>query len=214
MDDSTTGNEDARTIERLRRAAGGESEELDALFVHHRPRLLRMVELRLDQRLRTRVDASDVLQETFVEALRRLPDYVARPDMPFFLWLRFLAGQKVVALRRHHLGVQARDAQREQHAGTRPPRADPESMTAVLVDTHTSPSAAAMRDELREKLLATLERMEANDREILSLRHLEQLTNTEAARELGLDESTASKRYVRALAKLRAILGSGDPEPS
>lgn len=195
----------------LRSAAAGNLSALDALLERYRPRLLRMVQLRLDRRLRTRVDASDVLQETFVEVLRRFPDYLARPDMPFFLWLRFLVGQKVIAMHRHHLGTQGRDAQREQRRGPRLPGTDIDSITALLVDEHTSPSEGAMREELRARILATLQRMQPGDREILSMRHLEELTNAEVAAALGLDESTASKRYVRALGRLRSVLGGCVP---
>ena len=201
---------DSPTVERLKDALENGGSALEELFEQHRQRLQRMVDMRLDRRLRGRVDASDVLQETYVEALQRLPTYVARPDMPFFLWLRFLAAQKVLAMHRHHLGAQARDAAREVRPRRALPAADMDSMTDVLMDTATSPSARAMRTELRERLLATLERMEPHDREILSLRHLEQLSNAEAAHELGLDESAASKRYVRALRRLRGVLGGPD----
>lgn len=195
------------TTDRLRRAVGGDGSAMEELFAEHRLRLRRMVDLRLDRRLVGRIDASDVVQETFLEAVQRLPDYVARPDMPFFLWLRFLTAQKVVDTHRHHLGVQARDAGREARPARPFPKADPESMTGIFLDTCTPPPAAAARNELRERLLATLNRMEPHDREILSLRHLEQLSNAEAARELGMDESAASKRYVRALTRMRAALG-------
>lgn len=198
------------TVERLRRALEGSASELDTLLARHRDRLLRMVRLRMDRRLANRIDASDVVQDTYLEAARRLPDYLRDPDMPFFLWLRFLAGQRLAGLHRHHLGVQARDARREMRRGRpRAPGASTESISAAFVGRHTSPSDAAMREELRARVRDLLERMSAADREILSLRHFEQLSNAEAARELEIEESAASKRYARALRRLGEVFPRG-----
>src|SRR4051812_32354157 len=111
MDDS--GDSSLESADLLRRAAGGDTAALGELLAAHRRRLRRMVRLRMDPRLQGRVDPSDVLQETFLEAAQRLADYVRDPRMPFFLWLRFLTGQRLLTLRRRHLGTEARDAGRE-----------------------------------------------------------------------------------------------------
>jgi RNA polymerase sigma-70 factor (ECF subfamily) len=191
----------------LARAGEGDRAALDDLFTRHRERLLRMVRMRLDRRVQGRVDAADVIQETYVEALERLEDYLADRKLPFFLWLRFLAGQKVLQLHRHHLGAQRRDPRQEVRLhGSPRPEATSVALAQQLLGTHTAPSEAAARAELRGKLEEALNGMDDVDREILALRHFEQLSNAEAALELGLDEAAASKRYVRALRRLKGVL--------
>jgi RNA polymerase sigma-70 factor (ECF subfamily) len=198
--------------ELLARAGRNDPAALDELFSRHRDRLLRMVQMRLDRRVQGRVDAADVVQETHVEALERLPEYLRERKLPFFLWLRFLAGQKVIQLHRHHLGAQRRDPRQEVrlHGGPRP-EATSVALAQQLLGSVTGPSEAAARAELRLKLEEALNGMDEVDREILALRHFEQLSNVEAAVELGLDEAAASKRYVRALRRLKGVLaGMGD----
>jgi RNA polymerase sigma-70 factor (ECF subfamily) len=205
-------------LESLRGAGEDRDEVLGRLFDAQRARLRRMIDVRLDPRLRARVDPSDVLQEAWLEVSARLEDYLRRPQMPFTLWVRFIAGQKILALRRHHVGAQKRDSRRETRAVR---GAGPEASTAAMVDqlvaSGTTPSDAAVREELRTELAETLDRLPALDREVLVLRHFEQLGNTEVAALLGLSESAASNRYVRALDRLRsAIEGAGGacaPEP-
>jgi RNA polymerase sigma-70 factor (ECF subfamily) len=178
-----------------------------------------MVALRLDRRLQGRIDASDIIQEAYLEASRRLADYLRQPPMPFFLWLRFLTGQKLVELHRHHLGAQARDAGREVslYRGTLPETSSA-ALAAQLLGHQTRPSEAAIRAEMKVRLQEALNRMDALDREVLALRHFEQLSNAETARVLNLQESAASKRYMRALKKLKDILtslpgGLGEVQP-
>src|SRR2546423_13338373 len=141
---SVTGNSD-ETDQLLRRAAQGDRQGWGTLLEHHRMRLRRMVALRLDRRLQGRVDASDVIQETFLEASVRLPEYLQQPSMPFFLWLRFLTGQKLVELHRHHLGAQMRDAGREisLYRGSLP-GASSAALAAQLLGHDTRPSEAAI----------------------------------------------------------------------
>jgi RNA polymerase sigma-70 factor (ECF subfamily) len=191
----------------LRRAASGDQQAWGELLTRHRERLGRLVALRLDRRLRGRIDPSDVLQEAFFSASVQLPDYLADPTIPFYLWLRLVTGQQLARLHRHHLGTKARDAGREAARGA---GASPEASSAALADqlmaNEPRPSEAARRAERTRRLEEGLGRMEALDREILALRHFEQLSNAEAARVLGLNESAASKRYVRALHKLKDVL--------
>jgi RNA polymerase sigma-70 factor (ECF subfamily) len=193
----------------LGQAARGHPERFGALLEQHRARLRRMVALRLDPRLHGRIDPSDVIQETYLEASARLAEYLQKPSMPFFLWLRFLAGQKLVTLHRHHLGRQMRNASREVslYRG-RLPETTSAALAAQLLGHEPRPSEAAIRAELKVRLQEALNSMEPLDREILALRHFEQLSLAETAQVLGLTESGACRRHLRALKRLKEILSS------
>lgn len=193
--------------ELLERAGAGDLDAKGRLFAEHRERLRRMVQMRLDPRLRSRLDASDVLQDVFVEFSNSLPEYLKRPDAPFFLWLRFLTGRKIQVLHRHHLGVHMRDAGREIRLGDGAfPQASSVYLAAQLLGKLTSPSLAAVRAERQRALQEALNAMDPIDREILALRHFEQLTNSETAEVLGLSPAAASNRFVRALQRLKKEL--------
>ena len=173
----------------------------------HRERLRRMVQLRMDRRVAGRVDPSDVLQEAYLDASRQLDQYLADPPMSLFVWLRFLTGQRLMAIHRQHLGTQKRDARREMSLHRGPmPEADSLSLSFSLLGPITSPSMAVMRMEMRTRLTETVDALDPLDREILALRHYEELTNQEAAEELGITPAAASKRYIRALERLKAAL--------
>lgn len=189
-------------------ARGGDAQALGTLLLQHEERLLRIVAFRMDPRLRARIDATDVMQEMYIEAARRFPAYCEKPGMPLFLWLRFLALQKLMELHRRHLGTQARDAQREISIDQGPsPEATSAVLAARLLGKQTSPSEAAMRLELQMQLEEKLNELEPIDREVLALRHFEQLSNNEAAKVLQIDPSAASNRYIRALKRLKESLG-------
>jgi RNA polymerase sigma-70 factor (ECF subfamily) len=198
---------DSETPELLQRAGQGDPQALGDLFARHRDRLRRMVQLRLDRRLQGRIDPSDVLQDAYLEVARCLADYLRDPQLPFFLWLRFLTGKKLQALHRHHLGTRARDAGREVslHHGALP-QASSVSLAAQLLGRYTTPSQAAVRAEVQLRVQEALNAMEPIDREVLALRHFEQLSNAETAQVLGLSENAASNRFVRALKRLKTIL--------
>lgn len=193
----------------LEQVAQGDRQALETLLVQYRPRLRRMVALRLDQRLRKRIDPSDVIQEAFQEASARLASYLRAPAMPFFLWLRFLTGQKIVTLHRHHLGVQMRGVEHEVALGGGAfPEASSAALAAHFLDNGTGPSEAAIRAEMKDRLHEALDRMAPLDREVLALRHFEQLSRAEIAALLGVSEAAAGKRYIRALEKLKQTLSS------
>jgi RNA polymerase sigma-70 factor (ECF subfamily) len=178
-------------------------------LARHHARLRRMIELRLDRRLRGRVDPSDVIQEAYLEAARRREEYLAQPaPMPLFLWLRFLTAQALQVMHRRHLGVQARDAGREISIFGRMPEATSAAIAAQLLGHDTRASQVAIRAERKLRLEEALNSMETLDREVLALRHFEQLSNAECARVLDLSESAATKRYIRALKRLKEILTS------
>jgi RNA polymerase sigma-70 factor (ECF subfamily) len=199
---------------RLREAGERRGELLGALFEEHRARLRRMVDIRMDPRLRGRIDASDVLQDAWLEVADRIDEYVANPQMPFPLWVRFIAGQKLVALHRHHVGTKKRDVRRQrpiEFGGA--PGATAAGLAYQLIAAGTTPTMAAARGEFRARLVGALESMEPIDREVLVLRHFEQFQNAEVAVILGLAPTTASNRYVRALRRLKDVLaglGAGD----
>lgn len=196
-----------------------DQEQLSVLLAPHRERLLRMVSLRLDPRVHGRVDPSDVIQDTYVEACQRIEEFRRQPAVPFFVWLRFLTVQKLGQVHRRELGTQARDVSREvsMERGLAA-NASSAVLAAELVGKLTGPGEAAHRGERKQRLQETLDRMRHDDREILALRHFEQLSNSEIALVLGITESAACQRYVRALRRFKAELaampgGLSDWEP-
>jgi RNA polymerase sigma-70 factor (ECF subfamily) len=191
----------------LQRAAGGDKRAVEELFARHRDRLKRMIHLRLSRRVQGRVDDSDVLQETFLDVARRLKEYAADPKLPFYLWLRHIAGLKLAEIHRRHLGTQLRDADREVtlHRGGLP-EADSVSLAAHLLGQLTTPSQAAIKSETRLLVQEALNSMDPLDREVLALKHFEQLSTSEMAEVLGMSKSGAGSRYLRAIKRLKAIL--------
>jgi RNA polymerase sigma-70 factor (ECF subfamily) len=202
-------NNSAATARLLEQARAGDKEALNRLFARHRARLRRMVDLRLDRRLQARIDASDVIQEAYIEVITRLDEYVNHPSYPLFLWLRLIVGERLLKLHRHHLGTQMRDAGLEVsiYRGALP-EASSAALAAQLLGKHTSPTQAAVRAERMIRLQAALNTLDPMDREVLSLRHFEELTLAETALSLGIEESAAAKRYIRALKRLKATLAN------
>jgi RNA polymerase sigma-70 factor (ECF subfamily) len=188
-------------------AAAGDTRAMGELFAQCRDRLRMLVRLRMDRRVQGRVDPSDILQETFLEASQRIGEFARKKPMPFFLWLRFLTAQRLIIAHRRHLGAQMRDAAGEVSLYARPmPEATSVSLAAQLLGNFTSPDQAAVRAEMQLKLQQALNEMEPMDREVLAMRHFEQLSNGETAQALGISKTAASNRYVRALARLRDIM--------
>ncbi len=191
----------------IRQAAGGDTDALWTLFSAHSDRLKRMLRLRLNRHLQGRIDSSDILQETYLEVARKLEAYLHNPEVPFFLWLRQLTGMKLAEVHRRHLDAQKRDAGRDVsiYRGALP-AANSVSLAAQLLGQLTTPSEAAVKAERRLKLQEVLDAMDLVDREIIALRHFEQLTTEEAAVVLGLSKSGAGSRYIRALKRLKQTL--------
>jgi RNA polymerase sigma-70 factor (ECF subfamily) len=181
-----------------------------------RERLKRAVALRLDPRLLGRIDPSDVVQDAALEATERYEEYLDNPALPPQLWLRLITLQRLALVHRQNLGVKARDVRREIHVPGH--LADDASQTNVpamvewLIGRLSTPSQAAVKNELRAQVQAALDQLDPLDREVLALRHFEQLTHEEAARVLGVSGAAASKRYVRALRKMRSLLTRLGPE--
>jgi RNA polymerase sigma-70 factor (ECF subfamily) len=203
-------NDDTGLVDELtRRATLGDVSALSELFARHRSRLRRMVRLRLDRRLQGRVDPSDVLQDAFVDLAAKLPDYAGRPTVPVFLWLRLVVGERLLRIHRHHLGAAMRDAGREisLHQGAFP-EASSASLAAQLLGQITSASRATARAEMQVLLQDAINGMDPIDREVIALRHFEEMTNDEVAAALGLTRAAASKRHVRAMLRLKAVIGN------
>ena len=168
-----------------------------------------MVALRMDRRLQGRIDASDILQEALVDAAKRIGDFNKQDKMSFYVWLRWITGEKLLNEHRRHLGVQMRDANREVSIYRRAmPAASSFSIARHLLGQLTSPTQAAAKTELKRIIQKVLEDMDSTDREILVLRNFEELSTTETAEVLGLKRSTAAKRYLTALKRLRQALDS------
>jgi len=203
------GNNSADTGRLLTLARAGNQAALNELFERHRARLLRMVELRLDRRLQARIDASDVIQDAYVDVVGRLDEYLRDPRYPWFLWLRLIVGERLLKLHRQHLGTQMRDAGLEVsiYRGALP-AASSAALAAQLLGKHTSPTQAAVRAERMMRLQEALNTLDPMDREVLSLRHFEEMTLAETALSLGIEEPAAAKRYIRALKRLKTILAS------
>lgn len=202
----------ANDLDLLRRAVEQRDTGLFAeVFERHRERLSLVVRLRIDRRVRARFDAEDVLQDTFEEAWRRATGFLGDPQVPVYLWLRYLVLQRLRQSHRQHMKTLSRDARREVRFD---PRGLPESSSEALVDmlvaTTTSASSHARRRERGDKLREVINALDRTDREILALRHFEQLRNVEVAQVLGITPSASSVRYFRALERLRSVLEATD----
>lgn len=193
---------DQTSDKELEKARAGDIDALASAFETHRARLRRMVSARMDARLQSRFNESDVMQEVFIDVQRRIKEF--QPEkVSFFVWLRSLTGQRLVDLHRFHFGAQKRSVGKELRQPKASPNASSMSLATYFIGQLTTASEAVIRDEVRAKVRAALDEMEEMDRELLSLRHFEQLSNAEAAESLGINASTASTRHLRAVKKLR-----------
>lgn len=190
----------------LERLAEGGAAELANLFEAVRPRLERLVEFRLDPSLRGRVDTADVLQEAFLTISARLPDFLLSPDVSLFVWMRRLTLQCVVDTHRHHFRHKRNAGKEIKLTGNGHGDGTSLSIAYALYDPRLSPSKAAVQVEELERMRSALEAMNEIDREVLALRHFEQLTNNETAEALGLSVTAASNRYIRAMGRLAALM--------
>jgi RNA polymerase sigma-70 factor (ECF subfamily) len=201
-----TSGDTSDPLERLRKGKGG---ALAALFDQHRERLARMVELRMDPRLWARLDAADVLQDAFLDVARDLDAYLADPKLPPLLWLRLHVGRRLTTLHRQHLHTRMRDAGLEGLLYREAlPEANSAALASMLLGRLTSPTQAALRAERLLRVQDALNRLDPIDREVLALRHFEQLGRTETAQVLGITPETGAKRYFRALKRLKDVLAT------
>ena len=197
----------AETEELLLGAREGDRGAVDQLMERHRQSLERMVRGRLNRAVARRVDASDVVQEALLAASRRLAEYVHNPGLPFHAWLRQIARDRLADAYRRQLAAK-RSVACEQSVAGEGSGVEPPAM--LVRDAELTPATAMMRREFAERFHAAVDTLEETDREIIFMRHAEQLTNCEAAELLGLSQPAAAMRYLRALRQLKAILGSAD----
>jgi RNA polymerase sigma-70 factor (ECF subfamily) len=197
----------SETCELLAKARAGDAEAVNALLDRHRAALRRLVELRMDRALTRRVDASDVVQDVLIEANRRLDEYLRAPSMPFHLWLRHMARDRLIDAHRRHRVAERRSLDREQPL-TSPADLDHSTLelAAQLSDRELTPATAATWHELQRRFQQAVETLDEQDREIVLMRHFEQMSNQQAAEALGLSTAAASMRYLRAMRRLRSFL--------
>lgn len=190
-------------------AVEGDEEALADLMTRHRPRLRRMVMLRMDGRVRARFDPSDVVQEAFVEIARRIGKGTFDPNIPFFLWMRMVTGDQLARLHRTHLAFEKRNATREvglQAIGL--PDQSSVFLATELAGQFTSADRNLRQEEVRDRLHQLLQSMDEKDQEIIAMRFFEELSTEEIAQVLGLTRSGVLKRCTRAIQRLSEDLGS------
>ena len=197
--------EQPEIIEQLR---ANREEALAEMYQLVQERLRRVIDFRLDYRLAGRVSNSDVLQETYVRAAQRIDSYLQKPDMPFFVWLRLEANQRLQEIHRFHFGAEKRDIRREVKLKN---NNQDQGNTSVQLAAHsvaqmTSASGVFQKAQQIDALEKTLSEMNDTDREVIALRHFEELSNIETAKVLGIAPEAASKRYIRALKRLKEIM--------
>jgi RNA polymerase sigma-70 factor (ECF subfamily) len=194
------------TDQLLDRAGRGDNQARQQLLVRHRRQLRRMVAAHLDRRLAARIDPSDVVQEALADAARKLSDYLRERPLPFYLWMRRLAWERLVKLHRRHLRARCRSVGREETGVLALPDESALELARCLIDVRSGPGERLLREELRGRVRAALDRLPANDREVLVLRYLEQLRHADIAAVLGISEGAVKVRHVRALERLRDLL--------
>lgn len=203
----------AEIHELLEKVRSGDTAAREELLAKHRDALRRMIALRLDPAIAARLDASDVVQDVLIEANRRLEDYLQNPTLPFPVWLRHLAKDHIIDAHRRHRLAQRRGVDREQRL-VPAALADHSSidLAAQFLDKEKTPATAAMQQEMHERIQKAIVQLDEHDREIILMRHFEQMTNQEAAAALDLSEAAASMRYLRALRRLRELFDEGSSD--
>lgn len=195
------------TDELLRSACDGDQDAWQRLIERNRPRLRQMVAAHLDRRIAARVDPSDVVQETLTDAARHLAAYLRERPLPFYPWLHQLARQRLQWLRRQHLEAGRRSVRREAPVDHRPLEESASALVDRLIAAGTSPSNRLIREERRHQVRVALDLLSPDDRDLLVMRHLEGMSTAEIAAILGINPGAVRTRHVRALARLRALIG-------
>jgi RNA polymerase sigma-70 factor (ECF subfamily) len=187
-------------------AAGGDRDAMSHLFEIYQARLRQMIALRIDPRVKSRIDPSDVLQEAYLDVSRKLEDYTKKANMSFYVWLRLVTGERLLKIHRTHLRTEKRDINREQRCHPAMPDASSVCLVEVLANQSTSASQRVIRKEAHDILKEALDEMDLIDREVLVMRHFENLSNQEVAETMGITKTAASNRYIRAMKRLKTEL--------
>jgi RNA polymerase sigma-70 factor (ECF subfamily) len=201
------------TQDLLKSAKNGDPEAINDLLERHRKAIRQMVHMRMDKAVAGRVDASDIVQDVMLDASQRLREFIEKSPMPFHLWLRQLAKDRLIDAHRRHRGAQRRSVDKEQRLSVQYADQSSLNLAAQLQDYELTPAAATLRKELEQRFLSALDQMDDDDREIIIMRHQEHLSNSEVAQALDLSAAAAGMRYLRAIRKLRDVLGSDDSQP-
>ena len=199
--------ENLQTEQLLAQAKDGDEGAINQLMDRHRNSLRQLVRMRLDQQIQRRVDVSDVIQDVLIEANRRLQRYLENPIMPFHLWLRQIARDRIIDAPRRHRVSARRSIDREQQLSV-PQGYDQSSLNlaTVIGDDKLTPAAALLQKEIARKIENAITKLDEKDSEIVIMRHYEFLTNQEIAQALDLSEPAASMRYLRAVRRLKDII--------
>lgn len=196
----------------LRQTSQGSAGARDKLLTRHRDRLRKLIAYRMDRRLAARLDPSDVVQDVLIEAARKLPDYMRKQPLPFYPWLRQIACDRLIELYRQHVQAQKRSVRREEPGVLALPDESLAELAGRLVTSATSPSQRLLRKEIQERIRSALKRLSGRDREVLEIRHLEQLSVAETASILGITQAAVKTRHLRALQRLQELLGLQEEE--
>jgi len=201
------------TDELLRRTSHGSAAARDQLLMRHRNRLRKLIAYHMDRRLAARVDPSDVVQDVLIEAARKLPEFMEERPLPFYPWLRQIACDRLIELHRQHVQAQKRSVRREEPGALALPDESLAELASRLVTSATSPSQRLLRKEIQERIRAALKRLPGRDREVLEIRHLEQLSVAETAAVLGISQAAVKTRHLRALQRLQELLAQQEEKP-
>lgn len=201
------------TQELLQSAKRGNDDAVNNLLERHRNAIRKMVQMRMDKAVAGRVDASDIVQDVMLDASQRLSEFIQKSPMPFHLWLRQLAKDRLIDAHRKHRGAQRRSVDKEQRLNVQYADQSSLNLAAQLQDYELTPAAATLRKELEQRFLQALDQLEDDDREIIIMRHQEHLSNSDVALALDLSAAAAGMRYLRAIRKLRDVLGTDESQP-
>lgn len=195
----------------LRRARSGDERALPQILELYEKRLRQLVLVRIDPRLKSRLDPQDIVQETFLHAVRRFPAYLKSDNaVPVYVWLRQIALQRLATVSRNHLKAGKRTVLREHALVVRIPGGSVRQLLNLIPGSEDTGSGRLRRQELQQQVRTALELLPPLDREILLLRFMEQLSPHELAAVLEVKESTARMRVLRALQRLKDILSDAD----
>jgi RNA polymerase sigma-70 factor (ECF subfamily) len=197
------------TLVLLDRVRDGDADAVNRLLERHRAAIRRMIDSRMDRVIERRVDASDIVQDVMIEANRRLSDYLANPTMPFRLWLRHMARDRLIDAHRRHRVAATRSLDREVPLVARDVDGSSVDGLVGIIDRELTPAAAATWHELERRFAAAVDLLDDLDRQIVLLRHFEHLSTADAAEILGLSKPAAGMRYLRAMRRLRSLLDGG-----